>query len=195
MLSSNITKQTFRIYKWIKKIFFPQKNQDNNFYFMLEGDYFCTKQKISMLVLRSKNQRKVLIRPTQEIAHNIEIIQILSPMDAFVIGILANKESNGFKEYLYKDVNNMRRLRNKMGPVKLDTLLQVTNINLDQPGQETLTISSIMTNKEVIISINQLLQNKELLYGLPPRQALSLGYIVCEYWIRHQITENIHHVA
>lgn len=89
----------------------------------------------------------------------------------------------------------MRRLRNKTGPVKLDTLLQITKTNFDQPGQETLTISSITTNKEVIISINQLLQNKELLYGLAPMQALSLGYIVCEYWIRHQITENINHVA
>jgi hypothetical protein len=195
VLSSNITKQIFKIYKWIKKNFFPQKNQDNNFYFMLEGDYFCTKQKISMLVLRSKYQRKVLIRPTQEIAHNKEIIQILSPIDAFIIGILANKESNGFKEYLYKDVTNMRRLRNKTGPVKLDTLLQITKTNFDQPGQETLTISSITTNKEVNISINQLLKNKELLYGLAPIQALSLGYIVCEYWIRHQITETINHVA
>lgn len=80
---------------------------------MLEGDYFCTKQKISMLVLRSKHQRKVLIRPTQEIAHNKEIIQILSPMDAFIIGILANKESNGFKEYLYKDVAKVILPKNK----------------------------------------------------------------------------------
>ncbi len=193
MLLWNIVKQSLKNPEWIwKHLSFKE---GNDYYFILEGDYFCTKKQVTMLVLRARHQRNVLIRPIQEIAHNKDLIQTLCPIDTFIIGILANKAQNGFNDVLYDSAHNMRRLKNKDCAVKLNALLQITKTNFDRFGNDAITIYSATANKEINISITELFENKALIYGLDPMQALSLGYNVCEWWIRHQVDGDKKNVA
>lgn len=190
----NVAKEKLKVSQWIWKYLSSKENPDGHYYFILEGDYVCTKKQTTMLVLRARHQRNALIRPLQEIAHNNELIQTLSPIDAFLIGVLANKDQNGFKDIAYTSLANMRRLKNKHIAVKFNTILQITKTNFDESNHEILSIYSAEANKEMQLSITELFENKALLYGLDPMQALSLGYSVSEWWIRHQLIENLNHV-
>jgi len=195
MLLLNTVKQKLKISQRIWKYLSRKTEPNDNYFFILEGDYFCTKKQSSMLVLRARYQRNVLIRPIQEIAHNKDLIQTLCPIDAFIIGTLANKVRNGFTDLTYTSLDNMRRLKNKDCEVKLNSILQITKTNFDQFGYETISIYSTAANKEINISITELFVNKALIYGLDPMQSLSLGYSVSEWWIRRKLSEDINDVA
>lgn len=164
--------------------FWKDTNGYCQYYLKLDGYYFCPKNKKSIAVLRIRNKRTTDRIPVQEIVNDKEYLRELHPLDACILGLIANNERNGIINANAIGWRKMTRSKGYKCFTKSNTILDVSKKYINKDGVEIIVLYSTNLKREIEISAIDLCKNHALLYALGSFQALSLGYDISELFVR-----------
>lgn len=158
----------------------------NEYYFVLEGHYFCEKSETTRVIIQIRRKRITFELSVRDIVSNKNFVKKLNPVDACIIGILANNERNKMHDTTYIGIKNMQRLKNNRNTCRFNPILRVTKTYINQNDQEVTILYSAVHGKEIEILSIDLIKNKAFIYALDSLQALSVGYSARESQLRTQ---------
>lgn len=191
----------YRIYSLIKNTFFKYlysfqhlygkfgKNINGyyEYYLKFDGYYYCKWKKCIVVIIRVRNKRTIDELPLQQIVYDTSYISELHPLDAFVIGILANNERNGMN--LNENIGwiNMHRLKEYQCNIKSFPILEVSGQFYNSIDQKIIILKSKFLNKEIQLPLEELCTNQALLYTLDSCQTVGIGFDISESFIQKDI--------
>lgn len=157
------------------------------YYLKLDGYYYSKWKKCTIAIVRVRNKRTTDKIPICEIVNDKEYLKELHPVDACIIGILANNERNGIIDK--KSIGWLRTHRSKEHKctIKSEPILEISGKYINQNGNEIVILRSKFLNKEIELLATELCKNQALLYALDSFQAVAIGYDVSESFIRNAV--------
>ena len=164
--------------------YWSTKKSRSEFYLKLDGYYFSKKQNCTILVIQVRHKRTVDRINITDVMTEKNLILELHPVDACVIGILANNERNGLVDTTCEGWEKMKRLKHDYCFIKSKPILRVSKKYFDRHGHEITILYSPCLKQEIKISTIELSKNEALLYALDPLQAISVGYGASESYLR-----------
>ncbi len=159
------------------------------YYLKLDGHYYSTWKKCTMAVIRVRNKRTADIIPLHEIVNDKDYLKELHPVDAFIIGILANNERNGIVDNNSIGWQKMNRSKECRCVIKSAPILEVSNKYINEHGDEIVVLRSKFLDKEIRLHTTELCKNQALLYALDSFQAVAIGYDASESFIRNKLLQ------
>jgi hypothetical protein len=141
-----------------------------------------------MAVIRIRNKRTTDIIPIRELVTDKKYLQELHPMDACIIGLLANNERNGLRNEKCIGWQKMHRFKDILCCTKSEPLLEVSKTYIKTDGTDMTVLRTKHFTKQIEIPTIELLKNQALMYGLDNFQAIAIGYGISEYIIRKNLT-------
>jgi hypothetical protein len=157
----------------------------SEYYLKLDGYYYCSKQKCVMGVIRVRNKRTTEVIPINEIINDREYLRELHPVDACVIGILANNERNGIMNSNIVGWKKMNRSKDYGCSIKSEKILDISRRYTNNNNTEIVVLRSRILDQEIEIPAINLCKNQALLYALDSLQAISIGYDASECYARN----------
>ena len=167
--------------------FWQNSDGTYEYYLKLDGCYYSNWKKCLIAVIRVRNKRIADKIPIREIVNDREYIEQLHPIDACIIGIIANNERNGIIDKNAVGWQKMNRSKEYRCNIKSEPILEVDGKYIDQVGDEIVALYSKVLNKGVKISVPELFKNQALLYAIGSNQAISIGYDISESFIRNNL--------
>ena len=177
---------SFIIYfsNWLRIFSVKQFNtaeKNIKYFFKLDGYYYCSRKKSTIVIFRVRNKRTIYKIELKEIINDKDYLKELHPVDACILGILANNERNGIVNKNHIGWRKMNRSKAHMCSLKTESFLEVTNKYTDTDGNEIIILRAKHLDKEIKITTIELCKNQALLYALDSFQAISLGYDASEF--------------
>jgi hypothetical protein len=165
--------------------FWPTPDGYSEYYLKLDGYYYCKRQKCTLAVIRVRNKRTTESISLMEIINDKDYLKELHPVDACVIGILANNERNGIIDDNIIGWKKMSRSKDYNCFVKSESILEISRKYKNDVGVEMVSLHSKLLHKEIEISMLELCRNQALLYAIDSFQAISIGYDASEFYVRN----------
>ncbi len=159
------------------------------YYLKLDGYYYCKWKRCVVAVLRVRNKRTIDIIPLNEIVNNKSYLKELHPVDACLIGILANNERNGILNKESVGWQKMGRSKEYRCFIKSDPILEISRKYSNKEGNEIVVLRSKFLSNEIELLSTELCKNHALLYALDSLETVSLGYDISELFIRNSLGE------
>jgi len=157
------------------------------YYLKLDGYYYCKWKRCTVVVIRVRNKRITDIIPLSEIIGDKAYLKELHPVDACIIGVLANSERNGILRKYSISWQRMGRSKEYRCFIKSDPILEVHRKYVNHQGNEIVVLRSRFLNNEIELFTTELYKNQTLVYALDSFQAVALGYDVSELFIRNNL--------
>ena len=164
--------------------FWATKKGHFEYYLKLDGYYFCEKLKQTMIIIRVRNKRTVDKVLVKEVIKDKNLMRELHPVDACIIGMLANNERNDVVDTSCFGWKNMKQFKQLCCFIKSNPILHIVKKYIDKDAKEITVLCSPCLNKEIGIPTVELFKNEALLYALDAFQAMSIGYDASESEIR-----------
>lgn len=156
--------------------------KNRKYFLKLDGYYFCKKRNTYMAIIRVRNKRSTDELPIQEIIRDRAYLDELHPVDACILGIIANNERNGLISESHSGRHNMQRSKGYNCLNKSTAILEVVK-KYSSDKNDMVELYSKILNKEISIHKIDLCKNHDLLYALGSLEALSIGFDTSEHFV------------
>ena len=183
---SQVYNEVISSFKNIYGRFWATKQGFLEYYLKLDGYYFCKKQNCTMVVIQVRNKRTIDKISVKKAITDKSLIKELHPVDACMIGILANNERNGVIDTTCIGWQKMKRFRQYDCFIKTEPILQISKKYFNDDRQQVTVLYSPCLDKEISIPTIELSKNKALLYALNSFQTISIGYDASESYLRQE---------
>jgi hypothetical protein len=150
-----------------------------------DGYYYCKKQKCTLAVIRVRNKRTTESIPLMEIINDKDYLKELHPVDACILGVLANNDRNGIIDNSIIGWKKMNRSKEYNCFVKSEPILEISRKYTNALGVDIVALHSKLLHREIEVSMLDLCRNQALLYALDSHQAIAIGYDISEFYVRN----------
>jgi hypothetical protein len=169
------------IYNCFLKPFFEAVK--NKYYLKFDGFYY--KQNKAYCIIQYHGKRFAHIAPVAELVNDKNLISRLHPLDAMIIGIIANNENNRIKNDC-AGLINAKKFRNPFLINRSSRNIFRTVAKRFEAQEEIITLQSKDQQKTITISIQELLKDDALVSSINPFDALAIGYDISDMLYRRK---------
>lgn len=155
----------------------------------VEGVYYHRLTRVNILLIQVRGKRTGYHIPMYTILNDRSLIESMSPIDACIIGILANNEHHGIIEDQTSSYKNMKRMQHSHAFQSSDQLLKITRSYNTETGNTICVLASKFVEKEIHIPVERLYNNFALLSALQHADAIKVGYEISEEYQRKHFVE------
>lgn len=164
--------QKFPSIKILSSLFYSSKQ----YYLTLDGYYYCLQKKGYYLVFHVRHKRSVEVRLLRELIKDDEFLSSLHPYDGFIIGVMANKESNDIKDLQHTTLSNMQKIKHFYLRDKIEPLIEINRCYTNQEGNRIIVLKLKAFENLRPINLDELARKFNIIYALSALDALSLGF-------------------
>lgn len=149
---------------------------------VLEEFYYSVKRNNYLLILRFKNKTETLKLSTKELFTHKDLIELLSPIDAYFVGIILGLESNQIALKECDAISTYFKRFRVSSSIK--PILKVADIELTADNK-FITIQTQFTKKTTKIPILELSKKPYLLQAMSNKDALYIGANSLDVYMNH----------
>lgn len=169
--------------KWIKNknnlpLFTPE------YYINLVGFYHCNKLQCLVILINLNYVKKILKQPLKKFILNKALIRELHPLDASILGVLANFENHGIFKQKFFYSNQINYFIAESNLKKILPLFKISRKYFLPDGTKIISLVDTSMNHTIEISSLELFDNDKLLSAMDSFDAISLVYDVSDFWIK-----------
>ena len=178
MVFSQIYRYLYRVIKRSTELYLAE------YPLKVEGVYYHRWTRVNILLIQVRGKRTGYHIPMYTILNDKTLIESMSPIDACIIGILANNEHHGIVEDQTSSYKNMKRMQHSHVFHSSDQILKINRSYTTETGSVICVLASKFVEKEIHIPVDRLYNNYALLSALHHSDALKVGYEISEEYQR-----------